>query len=43
VSDVVMESRARISFRLAGQQHPLTIGPRPAVRLRKAMKILRGL
>ena len=43
VSDVVMESRAGISFRLAGQQHPLTLGQRPAVRLRKALKTLRGL
>jgi two-component system LytT family response regulator len=43
VGDVVLESRAEISFKLEGRPHPLKLGQRPAARLRKALRLSRGL
>jgi two-component system, LytTR family, response regulator len=43
VGDVVLESRAEISFKLEGRPHSLKLGQRPAARLRKALRLSRGL
>lgn len=43
VADVVLESRAAISFRLEGRSGPITLGQRPSARLRKALRRSCGL
>jgi DNA-binding LytR/AlgR family response regulator len=43
VGDLVLESRAEIFFKLEGHAHPFWLGQRSAVRLRKALKLSRGL
>jgi two-component system LytT family response regulator len=43
VGDLVLETRAEVRFKLEGHPHPFRLGQRPAVRLRKAMRLSRGL
>lgn len=42
VHDVVLETRARISFKLQGHAEAFEVGQRPAARLRKALRLYRG-
>ena len=43
VSDLVLESRAQIFFKLEGHPHPFRLGQRPAARLCKALRFSRDL
>jgi hypothetical protein len=43
VGNLVLESRAEILFKLEGHAHPFRLGQRSAVRLRKALKLSRGM
>jgi two-component system LytT family response regulator len=43
VGNLVLESRAEISFKLEGRPNSLKLGQRPAARLRKALRLSRGL
>jgi two-component system, LytTR family, response regulator len=43
VGNLVLESRAEIFFKLEGHAHPFRLGQRSAVRLRKALKLSRGM
>ena len=43
VGDLVLQSRAEVSFKLEGRPHSFKLGQRPAARLRKALRLSRGL